>query len=183
MDGAAARCLASMPETRRIFSRGSALGHREEIAMTDRSYVTENEAERERLQALVARLTDQDLAHPMSGGWTIAGVLGHVAFWDQRIVALVDEWRRAGVGSPPTPLDEASHVDWINDASKPFLHAVAPRRAAELAVAIAEAADRAVASLPDEYVDRNAALGGPINLRRAEHRREHLDEIEAALRS
>ena len=151
--------------------------------MTDRSYVAQNELERKRLQALVARLTDRDLARSMSGGWTIAGVLGHVAFWDQRIVALVDQWRGAGIESAPKPFDEDWHVDWINDASKPFLLAVSPRRAAELAVAIAEAADKAVASLPDEYVDRNAALGGPINLVRAEHRREHLDEIETALRS
>jgi hypothetical protein len=151
--------------------------------MTDRSYIERNERERKRLQALVARLTDRDLARAMSGGWTIAGVLGHVAWWDQRIVALVEQWRGAGVGSAPVPFTEAAHVDWINDASKPFLHAVAPRRAAELAVAIAEAADRAVAALPDEYVDRNAALGAPINLDRAEHRREHLDEIEAALAS
>jgi hypothetical protein len=171
-----------MPETRRIFSRGSALDHREEVAMTNRSFVAENEAERKRLQALVARLTDQDLARPMSGGWTVAGVLGHVAFWDQRVVALVDEWRRAGLDSPP-PLEEAAHVDWINDASKPFLLAVSPRRAAELALAIAEAADKAVAALPDAYVERNAAAGGPLNLLRAEHRREHLDEIEGALGS
>jgi hypothetical protein len=128
-------------------------------------------------------MTDADLARPMSGGWTIAGMLGHMAFWDQRIVVLVEEWRRAGLDAPRAMLDEPAHVDWINDASKAFLLAVAPRRAAELAVAIAAAADGAVAALPDEYVDRNAALGSPLNLLRAEHRREHLDEIERALAS
>jgi hypothetical protein len=38
-----------------------------------------------------------------------------------------------------------------------------------------------VAALPDDLLAKNAAAGSPINLRRAEHRREHLDEIEQAL--
>jgi len=62
------------------------------------------------------------------------------------------------------------------------LLAMPPRRAAEVALSIADAADRAVASLSDDEIARNAAAGSPLNLLRAEHRREHLDEIEAALR-
>ena len=50
----------------------------------DRSYVAENERERRRLEALVVRLDDAALGRPMPGGWTIAGVLAHLAFWDQR---------------------------------------------------------------------------------------------------
>jgi uncharacterized damage-inducible protein DinB len=62
--------------------------------MADRAYVAENEVERKRLASLVARLSDQDLARPMPGGWTVASVLGHVAFWDQRIIALIEAWHR-----------------------------------------------------------------------------------------
>ena len=58
----------------------------------DRSYVGENDAQRERLRALVRRLTDQELGRPMSAGWTIAGVLGHLAFWDQRVLVLLERW-------------------------------------------------------------------------------------------
>jgi len=43
--------------------------------MADRAYVAENEVERKRLASLVARLSDQDLARPMPGGWTVAGRL------------------------------------------------------------------------------------------------------------
>ena len=85
-----------------------------------------------------------------------------------------------GPDNVPRTLDHAD-VDWINDSVKPMLLAVPPRRAAELALSIAEAVDRAVAALPDEYVALNASAGSPINLLRAEHRREHLDEIERAL--
>ena len=143
----------------------------------DRSYVKENDAQRARLKAFIVRASDADLARPLSAGWTVAGVLGHLAFWDQRIVELADAWQK---GSAPPGYHEAD-IDWINDAAKPFLLAVPPRKAAALALAIAEEADRRVAALTDAQLAANAAAGSPLNLDRAEHRREHLDEIEAAL--
>jgi uncharacterized damage-inducible protein DinB len=152
-----------------------------ESAMADRAYVAENDTERKRLASLVARLSDQDLERPMAAGWTVASVLGHVAFWDQRIIALIEAWRKAGVASAP-PLEDEDNVDWINDATKPLLLAVPPRRAADLTVRIAETVDRMVAELPEEFVAANAKAGSPLNLHRAEHRREHIAEIEAALR-
>jgi uncharacterized damage-inducible protein DinB len=173
---------AAAGNARRIFSRRGTLHHIKENTMADRAYVAENEVERKRLASLVARLSDQDLARPMPGGWTVASVLGHVAFWDQRIIALIEEWRKAGVGTPPKDVDE-SQVDWINDATKPLLLAVAPRRAAELTVSIAESTDRMVAELPEDFLAANGRAGSPINVHRAEHRREHIDEIETALRS
>jgi len=147
----------------------------------DRSYIAENDTQRERLRSLVRRLTDQELGRPMSAGWTIAAVLGHLAFWDQRLLVLLERWEREGPAAVPQALDHAA-VDWINDAAKPLLLALLPRRAADLAVSIAEAVDRKVKALPDEFVVRNVAAGTPVNLLRAEHRREHLDEIERALR-
>ena len=143
-------------------------------------HVLENTRERERLRALVARLSDADLARPMPGGWTVAAVLAHLAFWDQRVVTLLETWERAGVAAVPAPIDERS-VDWVNDAAKPMFLALAPRRAAEIAVAVAEAADRRVEGLPDAFAAANRAAGSPIMLTRATHRREHLDEIEHAL--
>jgi len=149
--------------------------------MSDRSHIAQNEAENKRMRSLVGRLTDEQLARPLSAGWTVASVLGHVAFWDQRIVTLVEEWRKAGPAAVPKPIAE-TNIDWVNDAAKPLLLALPPRRAAEVALSIADAADRAVASLSDDEMARNAAAGSPLNLLRAEHRREHLEEIEAALR-
>src|SRR2546427_7413164 len=67
----------------------------------DRSYVARNNAERARLEALVARLTDADLRRPLAAGWTVAGVLAHLAFWDQRAFILLDRWQREGVTPPP----------------------------------------------------------------------------------
>ena len=147
----------------------------------DRTFVTKNDSERARLTALVARLSDADLARPLPAGWTVASVLAHLAFWDQRALVLLERWQQAGAAAVPAAANEAD-VDWINDAGKPLLLALPPRRAADLAVTIAEAVDRKIAALADEFLARNVSAGSPLNLLRAEHRREHLDEIEAALR-
>jgi hypothetical protein len=149
--------------------------------MVDRAIVAKNDTERKRLRALVDRLTDAELAHPMPAGWTVAGVLGHLAFWDQRIVVLLERWQQAS-GAAALQTVNSTDIDWINDATKPLLLGLLPRRAAELAVAIADAADGKIEALPEAFVSANAKAGNPVNLLRAEHRREHLDEIEAALR-
>ena len=86
------------------------------------------------------------------------------------------------MGTPPKDVD-GSQVDWINDATKPLLLAVAPRRAAELTLSIAETTDRMLAELPEDFLAANGKAGSPVNVHRAEHRREHIDEIETALKS
>jgi hypothetical protein len=145
--------------------------------MAERSYIAENDRERRRLEALVGKLDDAGLSRAMPAGWTVAGVLAHLAFWDQRIVVLSELLKRGA----PTPKESSNDVDWINDAAKPTQLALPPRRAATLAVDTARAADQAVATLSDDLIAKNAAAGSPIKLLRAEHRREHLDEIEQVL--
>jgi hypothetical protein len=145
----------------------------------DRSYVALNNAERNRLEGLVARCSDADLGRAMPAGWTVAATLAHLAFWDERVRILFERWEREG--SVPPPEDEAS-VDWINDSAKPMFLGLPPRRAAELAVKIARETDRAVEQLSDDMLARNAAAPQPLNVVRAAHRRQHLDEIEAILR-
>jgi hypothetical protein len=146
----------------------------------DRSYVAKNAAELARLRRLVTTVSDAELARPMPAGWTVASVLGHLAFWDQRIVALLDAWQAGGMKGAPPSLHQ-DNVDWINDATKPLLLVAPPRQVAEVTLAIAETVDRRVESLADSALAANAAAGSPLNLLRAEHRGEHLDEIEHAL--
>ena len=146
---------------------------------TDRSYVAENRAQLERLRALTDKLSDQQLAGSLAAGWTVAGVLAHLAFWDQRVVTLIDGWA-GGRGTPPQTYDGGS-VDWINDAGKPLCLALPPRIAARIAVEAAVAADERVAALSEAQLAANAAAGHPISVLRAEHRREHLDEIDQSL--
>ena len=80
----------------------------------------------------------------MEAGWTVAAVLAHAAFWDQRIVVLLDQWEQRGPSWTP-PLEVERDGDWINDAAKALCLALPPRVAADLAVSVAEAVDRRVA--------------------------------------
>ena len=69
----------------------------------DSSVIIKNTATRERLQALLAHIDDEELARPLGDGRTIATILGHVAFWDQRILVLLERWSRGDV--QPSPAD------------------------------------------------------------------------------
>jgi hypothetical protein len=148
--------------------------------MDDRGYVEENTRERERMRSIVEASTEEILNAPVNAYWTVAGVLGHIAFWDARILSLADKLER---GEPFSPSDtEPEDVDWINDASRPLIHAIAPLEAARLALQIAEDTDARVATLPpDRLFPRDPT--SPLYAVRASHRGEHLDEIEAALRN
>jgi hypothetical protein len=159
----------------------------------NRPWVAENDAERERLRSFVTRVSDEELGRPMPGGWTVAAVLAHIGFWDARAIFYLDRWGR-GVG--PSRADYVPEdVDAVNDSAKPLCLALPPRDAAQLALRLAEEADGKVEALSDELLakiraagrsappDLHDVNGAPFNLARATHRREHLDEIERALRA
>src|SRR3712207_978998 len=113
--------------------------------MTDGvDHITANDRERDRMRNLIERLDEERLRAPVNEYWNVAGVLGHIAFWDARILALVGKRER---GVPFAESDtEPEDVDWINDASRPLIHAVVPEVLADLSLQIAEQTDAAVAA-------------------------------------
>ena len=132
------------------------------------------------MRAVVSRLSDRQLGAMVNEYWSVAGVLGHIAFWDGRALHLARKLER---GEPfRASENEPEDVDWINDSSRPLIHAISPRALAELAVNIAEETDELVASLPDEML-ADLDETSPLNPVRANHRGEHLDEIEAAIQA
>jgi hypothetical protein len=144
----------------------------------DTSYIQENERELTRMRALVQRLTDDQLRTPVNEHWTVAGVLGHIAFWDARSLYLVDKLER----SIPFIPDDVEHdnVDWVNDSTRPLIHAIEPRAAAQLALRLAGEIDTRVAAMDPARMWPNDETS-LLNAFRSRHRAEHLDEIEAAL--
>jgi hypothetical protein len=146
----------------------------------DRPYIDQNTRERERLRALVDRLDEDELLSSVNEYWTVAAVFGHIAFWDAWILSLADKLER---GVPFSTSDtEPEDVDWINDASRPLIHAIPPLEAARLALRIAEETDARVATLPvDRLWPRDP--DSPLYALRASHRGEHLDDVEASLRA
>jgi len=144
-------------------------------------FVEENTKSRQRLEALTARLTDDDLKRTTSSGWTVAALLAHLAFMDNRVYELLRRWQTQGFN--PSPLEETS----INDALKPIARALAPRTALELCVSSARAVDAAVAEMSPEFhahiQEQIAASGTWCRFNRALHRNDHLNHIEMLLKS
>ena len=146
----------------------------------DQAIIANNTATRERLRTLVARLSDEELARPLGDGRTIASILGHAAFWDRRVLVLLERWTRGD--AEPSPADnEPEDVDWINDAAHGFFLEMAPRDLAHFALRTAEEVDRQVERVAPELVAAIRTAGEPITLARFHHRGEHLDEIEQLL--
>jgi len=140
------------------------------------AYSAQNRMWRERLQATLERLADADLARPAGGpGWTVNGLLGHLAFYDLRALRLLEHWKSHAVG--PSPLD----IDISNDAMKPLLNAVAHHEIRRLVVEAADAIDAAIDALDPGFLARVETEGKPVRLNRAAHREHHLRQIEGAL--
>ena len=104
-------------------------------------------------------------------------MLGHIAFWDERRRFMLKLWKKKGVSTAPR------FGLIVNDVLLPVFLAIPPRKAAELAVATAAALDKEIATLPPETVKDIVALRDEAALNRAAHRNEHLDEIDAFLKS
>jgi Mycothiol maleylpyruvate isomerase N-terminal domain len=137
--------------------------------------IKDNASQNAALRELVKRISDDDLSLPLEAGWTISAVLAHLAFWDQRAVTLIGKWKKDGVG--PSPID----TDVVNEATRNLCLAIPPRKAAELAVELAAEVDKLIPNLTPEMLATIQTKGTTVKLRRADHRRTHLGEIEKVL--
>jgi hypothetical protein len=138
-------------------------------------FVEENNLSRARLQAVAARISDDDLALSTPYGWTIAALLAHLAWWDQRVLVLLQRWKEKGVDE--SPVDSQA----VNDALKPLCHAIEPRRAIELCLASAKAVDAELETITPDLVARIEATATQFRFNRALHRNGHLDDIDLLL--
>jgi hypothetical protein len=66
----------------------------------DRSFVELNRASRERMAALAERLSDEEMQTRVGEHWTVAIVFAHLAWWDRRVMYVLD---MTDLGSRPTP--------------------------------------------------------------------------------
>lgn len=142
-------------------------------------YARDNQASRLRLEALVRGLTEEDLARSTDYGWTVAGLLAHLAFWDQRMSVILKRWQDQGLDE--SPIDSGA----VNDALREICHALEPRTAAQLAVTAAQKIDAELDDLSAERVaeiEAHAeASSTQFRMNRSLHRESHLKDIEALL--
>ena len=141
----------------------------------DASSKDQNRLSCERIRALAARLTDQEMQTRVGEHWTVGIVFAHLAWWDRRVMYVLDMTEKNGKLFIP-------EIDiFVNDLSLPLWAAVPPREAARIAIETCETLDKRL----EEY---NTALLEEIfnyNKRwviRALHRNEHLNEADEALK-
>ena len=143
--------------------------------MAHSTVIEENTASRHRLEAIISRLSPADLRSSTPYGWTVAALLAHLAFWDQRVLVLLTRWRDNG--TVESPVDSQA----INEALKPLCHAIAPRAAVRLCLSSAGAVDAEVSVLTPAMMERIRAADPRFPLSRAVHRNAHVGDIESVL--
>src|SRR5207237_10183865 len=90
-----------------------------------------NRSERARLARLVRNLDEAGLRTRLSNGWTVAGALGHLAFWDRQRLCLIRRWAAGDFRSG------AYDSDVFNDAVQPLLEMLHPDHPAAAAPELA----------------------------------------------
>ncbi len=135
----------------------------------------ENNESRRRIENLVSTLSDEDLARMNPYGWTVAALLAHLAYWDQRVLALLHRWKEKGVDYSPVDSDA------VNEALKPLCLALDPPTAIKLCLSSAEAVDAELEMISPKLVEQIQASPTHFRFNRALHRNDHLNEIELLL--
>jgi hypothetical protein len=142
--------------------------------LPDRSFVELNRASTNRIRALVANLSDTEMQRRVGQHWTVAIVLAHLAFWDRRVLYVLDNTERDHKLAP-FEMDIA-----VNDLSLSLWAAIPPREAARICIETAENLDARLENFPAELLSDLYAYNKRWVVR-ALHRGEHLDEVDAAL--
>ena len=142
----------------------------------DQSYVELNRASTERIRALTERLTDEEMQHRIGEHWTVAIALAHLAWWDRRVMYVLDMTERDGKLFIP-------EIDiFVNDLSLPLWAVIPPRDAARIAIETSETLDKRLENYPQVLLEEIYNYNKRWVVR-ALHRNEHLDEVDAALKS
>lgn len=142
----------------------------------DRSFIELNRASTERIRALAAHLTDEEMQTKVGEHWTVAIVFAHLAWWDRRVMYVLDMTEKDGKLFIP-------EIDiFVNDLSLPLWAAIPPRAAARIAIETSETLDKRLEEYSPELLEEiyNHNKRWVI---RALHRGEHLDEADAGLRA
>lgn len=140
-----------------------------------REIAESNRVQRARLNKLVRNLDDAGLRTRLPNGWTVAGALGHLAFWDRQRLCLIRRWAAGDIRTG------AYDSDVFNDAVQPLLEMIPPEQIAAAVVKAADEIDALLLELPDETIEAALARPDAPHVDRGEHRRHHLDRIEEAL--
>ena len=141
----------------------------------DPTYKEQNRASKERIRALAERLSDEEMQTKVGEHWTVGIVFAHLAWWDRRIMYVLDMTEKDGKLFIP-------EIDiFVNDLSLPLWAAVPPREAARIAIETSETLDKRLEEYSPELLEEIYNYNKRWVIR-ALHRNEHLDEAVEALK-
>jgi len=140
----------------------------------DRSFIERNRASTNHIRHLIERLSEEEMRYPVGEHWTVAITLAHLAFWDRRVLLVLDRTEQDRKLFIP-------EIDLIvNDIALPLWEAIPSSEAARLALQTAQALDKRLEEFPPELLEELYDFNQRYILRTL-HREEHLAEAEAAL--
>ena len=142
----------------------------------DASHNEQNRASTERIRALITRLSDEEMQTKVGKHWTVAIALAHLAFWDRRVMHILDLTERAG------NLVDLEIDIVVNDLSLPLWAVIPAREAARICIETSEALDKRLEEFSPELLEELYHHNKRWVVR-ALHRNEHLDEVDAALKT
>jgi hypothetical protein len=140
----------------------------------DRAFLERNRASIQRMLDVAAALSDEGLRTRVGEHWTVGIVYAHIAFWERRVMYVLDQTQKEGKLFIPT-------IDiFVNDLSLPLWAAIPPREAVRIAIEEAQAVDLRLENYPsvllDEIFEYNKRW-----VERSLHRDQHLNEAVEAI--
>ena len=140
----------------------------------DQSYSEQNRASTERIRSLIGRLSDDEMQTKVGEHWTVSIALAHLAWWDRRVMYVLDMTERNGRLFVP-------EIDiFVNDLSLPLWAVIPPRDAARICIETSETLDKQLENYSPELLEEIFNYNKRWVIR-ALHRNEHLDEVDTAL--
>jgi len=142
----------------------------------DPTYIEQNRASTERIRALIARLSDEEMQTKVGEHWTVSVALAHLAWWDRRVMYVLDMTEKDNKLFIP-------EIDiFVNDLSLPLWAVIPPRDAARICIETSETLDKRLEEYSRELLEEIYNYNKRWVIR-ALHRNEHLDEVDAALKA
>lgn len=142
----------------------------------DPNYTQLNRASTERIKQLAASLSDEEMQTRVGEHWTVSIALAHLAWWDRRVMYVLDMTAKNGKLFVP-------EIDIIvNDLSLPLWAAIPPREAARIAIESSADLDARLEAFPQDLLEEIYNYNKRWVVR-ALHRNEHLNEVDAALKA
>jgi len=144
--------------------------------MNNKSIFQSNRRSTERMRQIIHSLSEKELSQTIANNWTISITLAHLAFWDQRVIHVIELAKKNNVLNAPL------FDDQLNDILTPILGAISPPEAVRMAINIADALDEMLEECSPEFIEQLLKKNNRL-VERSLHRNNHLDEIESMVKS